>query len=86
MPTDVQALTILQDLVSDDFQVKNTHSLQRKGDDGTNETFQLIKKIHNQLRKSNGIFKGAIRYISIRTNSTNSRQVLQSISNSANKN
>ena len=86
MPTDVQALTILQDLVPDDFQVKNTHSLQRKGDDGTNETFQLIQKIHNQLRKSNGIFKGAIRYISIRTNSTNSRQVLQSISNSANKN
>ena len=26
MPTDVQALTILQDLVSDDFQAKNTHS------------------------------------------------------------
>ena len=51
MPTDVQALTILQDLVSDDFQVKNTHSLQRKGDDGTNETFQLIQKIHNQLQQ-----------------------------------
>ena len=51
MPTDVQALTILQDLVSDDFQAKNTHSLQRKGDDGTNETFQLIQKIHNQLQQ-----------------------------------
>ena len=51
MPTDVQALTILQDLVSDDFQAKNTHSLQKKGDDGTNETFQLIQKIHNQLQQ-----------------------------------
>ena len=51
MPTDVQALTVLQDLVSDDFQAKNTHSLQRKGDDGTNETFQLIQKIHNQLQQ-----------------------------------
>ena len=51
MPTDVQALTILQDLVSDDFQAKNTHSLQRKGNDGTNETFQLIQKIHNQLQQ-----------------------------------
>ena len=51
VPTDVQALTILQDLVSDDFQAKNTHSLQRKGDDGTNETFQLIQKINNQLQQ-----------------------------------
>ena len=31
MPTDIQALTVLQDLVSDDFQAKNTHSTQRKG-------------------------------------------------------
>ena len=55
MTTDIQALTILQDSVSDDFQAKNTHSLQRKGDDGTddgtNETFQLIQKIHNQLQQ-----------------------------------
>ena len=51
MPTDVQALTVLQDLVSDDFQAKNTHSLQRKEYDGTNETFQLIQKIHNQLQQ-----------------------------------
>ena len=29
MPTDVQALTVLQDLLSDDFQMKNTHSTQR---------------------------------------------------------
>ena len=58
MPTDVQALTILQDLVSDDYQAKNTpftqrkrentHSIQRKGED---ETFQLIQKIHNQLQQ-----------------------------------
>ena len=54
MPTDVQALTVLQDLLSDDFQVKNTYSLQRKGEDThstkRNEAFQLIQKIHNQLQ------------------------------------
>ena len=33
MPTDVQALTVLQSLVSDDFQAKNTPSTQRKGED-----------------------------------------------------
>ena len=56
MPTDVQALTVLQGLVSDDFQAKNTPSTQRKGEDtrstqrkGEDETFQLIQKIHNQL-------------------------------------
>ena len=48
IPTDIQALTVLQDLVSDDFQAKNTHSIQRKGED---ETFQLIQKIHNQLQQ-----------------------------------
>ena len=51
--SDVQALTVLQDLLSDDFQAKNTHSLQRKGEDThstkRNEAFQLIQKIHNQL-------------------------------------
>ena len=51
MPTDVQALQVLQDLVSDDFQAKNTHSTQRKGEDDTNETFHLIQKIHNQLQQ-----------------------------------
>ena len=49
--TDIQALTVLQDLVSDDFQAKNTHSTQRKGeetpDTRTDEAFQLIQKIHN---------------------------------------
>ena len=58
MPTDVQALTVLQGLVPDDFQVKNTPSTQRKGEDtcstqrkGEDETFQLIQKIHNQLQQ-----------------------------------
>ena len=58
MPTDVQALTVLQGLVSDDFQAKITPSTQRKGEDtcstqrkGEDETFQLIQKIHNQLQQ-----------------------------------
>ena len=58
MPTDIQALTVLQSLVSDDFQVKNTHSTQRKGEetpdtrpDIQDEAFQLIQKIHNQLQQ-----------------------------------
>ena len=45
IPTDTQALTALQNLISDDFE---THSTQRKGED---ETFQLIQKIHNQLQE-----------------------------------
>ena len=58
MPTDIQALTVLQGLVSDDFQAKNTHSTQRKGEetpdtcpDIRDEAFQLIQKIHNQLQQ-----------------------------------
>ena len=58
IPTDIQALTVLQDLVSDDFQAKNTPSTQRKREDtrsiqrkGEDETFQLIQKIHNQLQQ-----------------------------------
>ena len=60
-PTDTQALTALQNLISDDFQVKNTHSTQRNREEtpdtrsiqrkGENETFQLIQKIHNQLQE-----------------------------------
>ena len=56
MPTDTQALTALQNLISDEFQAKNTHSTQRKGEETPDtrsntqdETFQLIQKIHNQL-------------------------------------
>ena len=58
IPTDTQALTVLQNLISDDFQAKNTHSTQRKGEetpdtrsDTQDEAFQLIQKIHNQLQK-----------------------------------
>ena len=58
IPTDTQALTALQNLLSDDFQAKNTHSTQRKGEktpdtrsELQNETFQLIQKIHNQLQE-----------------------------------
>ena len=57
-PTDTQALTALQNLISDDLQ---THSTQRKGEKtpdtrsiqrkGEDETFQLIQKIHNQLQQ-----------------------------------
>ena len=57
MPTDTHALTALQNLLSDDFQAKNTHSTQRKGEETPdtrstkrNEAFQLIQKIHNQLQ------------------------------------
>ena len=50
MPTDVQALTVLQDLLSDDFQV-NADSISRKGEDEKEETSQLIQKIHNQLQQ-----------------------------------
>ena len=58
IPTDTQALTALQNLISDDFQAKNTHSTQRKGEETPdtrselqNETFQLIQKIHNQVQE-----------------------------------
>ena len=58
IPTDTQALTALQNLISDDFQAKNTHSTQRKGEetpdtrsDIQDEAFRLIQKIHNQLQQ-----------------------------------
>ena len=58
IPTDTQALTALQSLISDDFQAKNTHSTQRKGEetpdtrsDIQDEAFQLFQKIHNQLQE-----------------------------------
>ena len=56
-PTDTQALTALQNLISDE----DTHSTQRKGEKtpdtrstqrkGEDETFQLIQRIHNQLQE-----------------------------------
>ena len=58
IPTDTQALTVLQNLISDDFQAKNTPSTQRKREDTRSiqrkredETFQLIQKIHNKLQE-----------------------------------
>ena len=61
IPTDTQALTALQNLLSDDFQAKATHSTQRKGEKtpdtrsiqrkGEDEAFQLIQKIHKQLQE-----------------------------------
>ena len=58
IPTDTQALTVLQNLISDNSQAKNTPSTQRKREDtrsiqrkGEDETFQLIQKIHNQLQQ-----------------------------------
>ena len=51
IPTDTQALTALQNLISDDFQAKNIHSTQRKGEETPDEAFQLIQKIHNQLQE-----------------------------------
>ena len=58
IPTDTQALTALQNLISDDFHAKNTPSTQRKRENtrsvqrkGEDETFQLIQKIHNQLQE-----------------------------------
>ena len=60
IPTDTQALTALQNLISDDFQVEKTHSTRRKGEEAPdtpdthstkrNEAFLLIQKIHNQLQ------------------------------------
>ena len=60
-PTDTQALTALQNLISDEFQAKDTHSTQGKGEKtpdtrsiqrkGEDKTFQLIQKIHNQLQE-----------------------------------
>ena len=55
IPTDTQALTALQNLLSDDFEANST---QRKGEETPDtrselqdETFQLIQKIHNQLQQ-----------------------------------
>ena len=51
IPTDTQALTALQNLLSDDFEA---NSIQRKGEetpDTRSETFQLIQKIHSQLQE-----------------------------------
>ena len=46
IPTDIQALTVLQDLISDDFQAKNTPSTQRKRED----TRSIQRKGENDLQ------------------------------------
>ena len=53
IPTDIQALTALQSLISDDTPdtCPDTHSTQRKGEDMQDEAFQLIQMIHNQLQQ-----------------------------------
>ena len=61
IPTDTQALTALQNLLSDDFETHSTQrkgeetpdtrSTQRKGEKTPDEAFQLIQKIHNQLQE-----------------------------------
>ena len=61
IPTDTQALTVLQNLISDDFQAKNTHSTQRKREDtrsiqrkGENETFQWdLQRLHSLHKYKN---------------------------------
>ena len=87
MPTDDQALMALQDLLSDpvqptfnDFQSKKSNSLQRKGEDKKDEAFQLIQKIHSQLQQVQCDLQKLHCYISMNSNSTNSRLVLQTIS------
>ena len=61
MPTDTQALTALQNLISDDFQAKNTHSTQRKGEetpdtrsDTQDEAFQWdLQRLHSLHKYKN---------------------------------
>ena len=68
IPTDTQALTALQNLISDDFQAEKTHSTQRKGEK-TPDTCSIQRKGEDESiptnpedpqstpRQSNGIFK-----------------------------
>ena len=51
IPTDIQALTVLQGLVSDGFQAKNTPSTQRKGED----TQDTRPDTHSTQRKGEDI-------------------------------
>ena len=51
MPTDVQALTVLQDLVSGDFQAKNTHSTEFLEEREEDTTFS-IKQSPNKTSKA----------------------------------
>ena len=51
MPTDIQALTVLQDLVSDDFQAKNTPSTQREKIHVLLKEREKRLQIHVQIHK-----------------------------------
>ena len=93
IPTDTQALTALKNLISDDFQAKNTHSTQRKGEetpdthsDIQDEAFQLIQKIHSQLQEVKWDLQRLHSLHKYKNKFYKLRQVLQSISNSKNKN
>ena len=59
IPTDIQALTALQSLISDDFQAKNTHSTQRKGE----ETPDTRTGTHSTQRKGEDIQDEAFQLI-----------------------
>ena len=59
MPTDIQALTVLQSLVSDDFQAKNTPSTQRKRED----TRDTRPDTHSTQRKGEDIQDEALQLI-----------------------
>ena len=50
IPTDIQALTVLQDLISDNFQAKNTRSTQRKRED-THSTQRKREDTRSTQRK-----------------------------------
>ena len=59
IPTDIQALTVLQSLVSDDFQAKNTPSTQRKRED----TRDTHPDTHSTQRKGEDIQDEAFQLI-----------------------
>ena len=64
IPTDIQALTVLQSFISDDFQAKNTHSTQRKGEDTQDTDIQdTHPNTHSTQRKGEDIQDEAFQLI-----------------------
>ena len=57
IPTDTQALTALQNLLSDDFQAKNTHSIQRKGEETPDTRSELQETPDTHSTKRNEAFQ-----------------------------
>ena len=57
IPTDTQALTALQNLLSDDFQAKNTHSIQRKGEETPDTHSELQETPDTRSTKRNEVFQ-----------------------------